>query len=157
MNSGTIAARYARALLLLVRERGRGEQVFAQARDLLASGDIPSGLEPDLARLVLLLKKNHREHLLRLVLTDFIRRYCVSEGVCLARLTSAVPSEGLDARMEKLLASATGGRVILETAVDPGLIGGFVLDTGDYRLDASVRTQVERIRAQFIQKNNRLI
>ena len=45
----------------------------------------------------------------------------------------------------------------MEESVDPSLIGGFVLDLEDYRLDASVSRQIEDIRRQLVQKNNRIV
>ena len=41
--------------------------------------------------------------------------------------------------------------------VDPSLIGGFVVQVGDYLLDASVRNQIETIRRQFVVQNNRIV
>ena len=65
MNTGVISSRYARALLLLTKESGRGEEVFSQARALLKdSSRVPEPLEPDLARLVM--EKRQGRLLLRL-------------------------------------------------------------------------------------------
>ena len=50
-----------------------------------------------------------------------------------------------------------GCEVLLETSVDPDLVGGFTLEVGDYLLDASVRRQIETIRRQFVISNNRIV
>ena len=158
MNGGVISTRYARALLQLTQESGRGEQVFSQARSLLADPSVaPSPLEDDLTRLVLLLRRNGRGNLLRFILNDFVRMYCDKAGVLLVHLTSAVEAPGLPERISSLLGAKTGRRVVIESAVDPSLMGGFVLEVDDRQLDASVRTQLERIRSQFIEKNNRIV
>lgn len=158
MNAGVIASRYARALLLLTRESGRGEQVFGQARALLARPDlVPPALEDDLSRLVLLLERNGRGELMKFILNDFIRLYCNSEQLLLVHLTSALPSPGLPEKISGLLSSETGRRVVLESDTDPAIMGGFVLQVDDYRLDASVSSQLERIRKEFVEKSNRIV
>ena len=45
----------------------------------------------------------------------------------------------------------------MESALDPELLGGFVLELEDEMLDASVRRQIDDIRRQLVQKNNRII
>lgn len=158
MNQGAIASRYAKAFLRLVQENGRGEQVFTQVRTLLADpSSAPKPLEPDLESLVLLLKKNRRLDCLKFILHDFIRQWCKAEGVVIAKLITAVPSPGLSERLEALLREHTGCRIIMESAIDPELLGGFVLELEDEMLDASVRRQIDDIRRQLVQKNNRII
>jgi F-type H+-transporting ATPase subunit delta len=158
MNQGTVSSRYARAFLRLVEEGGRGEQVFTQVRALLKDpSSAPQPLEPDIERLVLLLRKNRRLDCLKFILHDFIRQWCKSSNVLIARLITAVPSPGLAEKLEAMLRERSGCRIIMESAVDPDLLGGFVLELDDEMLDASVRRQIDDIRRQFVQKNNRII
>lgn len=158
MNQGTVSARYAKAFLDLVEESGRGEQVFAQVRALLADASaLPQPLEDDIRRLVLLLRRNKRLDSLKFILHDFIRLYCEKERILIVELTSSVPSPGLAGRVEQMLAEKTGCTVLLESKVDPELLGGFVIELENEMLDASVRTQIDRIRRQLVQKNKRII
>lgn len=159
MNTGAIAKRYAKALLLQTQDSGRGEQVFGQVRSMLASPDaaLPQALEPDIQKLVALLVRNGRQDYLKFILHSFLGLYCKAEGICRATLTTAVPSPELAVKMEKLLASKTGGRVLLEQKVEPDLIGGFILDVEEFMLDASVRNRIETIRRQFVEKNTRIV
>lgn len=158
MNQGTVSARYAKAFLDLVEESGRGEQVFAQVRALLADASaLPQPLEDDIRRLVLLLRRNKRLDNLKFILHDFIRLYCEKERILIVELTSSVPSPGLAGRVEQMLAEKTGCTVLLESKVDPELLGGFVIELENEMLDASVRTQIDRIRRQLVQKNKRII
>ena len=154
MNTGVISSRYAKALLLLTRESGRGEQVFAQARALLKNpGTVPDPLEEDLRKLVLLVNRNGRGWCMRFILNDFIHLYCESTGARLVRLVSAVESPELYDRVSRLL----GDKVYIDTEVDPDLEGGFVLVVGDRMVDASVKGQLERIRRELSAKNQRLV
>lgn len=158
MNQGTVSARYAKAFLDLVEESGRGEQVFAQVRALLADASaMPQPLEDDIRRLVLLLRRNKRLDNLKFILHDFVRLYCEKERILIVELTSSVPSPGLAGRVEQMLAEKTGCTVLLESKVDPELLGGFVIELENEMLDASVRTQIDRIRRQLVQKNKRII
>jgi F0F1-type ATP synthase delta subunit len=44
---------------------------------------------------------------------------------------------------------ASGRKVEATRSVDPGLIGGIVLQVGSLRLDASVRGRLERLRREL--------
>ena len=83
--------------------------------------------------------------------------YYRSRGVRVARLTTAVPAEALERRLRTMLEKQLGCEVLLETSVDPDLLGGFTLEIGDYLLDGSVRRQIETIRRQFVISNNRIV
>lgn len=158
MNTGAIASRYAKALLKYVQETGRGEQVCAQARALLSDPDsAPQPLEPDLVRFIDLLARNGRMEHVKLILRSFVKMYLESVGARIAYLTTVTPAPDIQARLHDMLEEQTGGRVILETRVDPGLIGGFVLEIDDRMMDASVRSRIDRIRRQFVISNNRLV
>lgn len=142
----------------MVEESGRGEQVFTQVRALLAdASSAPRPLEPDIEKLVLLLRRNRRLDCLKFVLNDFVRMWCEANHIVVAKLVSAVASPDLSARAEELIASRTGCKVILDCSVDAELLGGFVLELENETLDASVRRQLDDIRRQLVQKNNRII
>ena len=158
MNQGAVASRYGRAFLQFVEESGRGEHVFTQVRALLADpSSAPQPLEPALEKLVLLLRRNHRLDCLKLILHDFVRLWCKEHKVVLVKLVTAVPSPGLPERLEALIAARTGCKVIMATAIDPDILGGFMLELDNEMLDASVRRQIDDIRNQLVQKNNRII
>ena len=154
MNTGVISSRYARALLLLTQESGRGEQVFSQARALLKDPTkVPEPLEPDLARLVMLLRKNGRREYLRYVLNDYTRLWCKSTGAHMAHLVMAAPDPALLDRIAALI----GGKVYIDTEIDPSIEGGFTVILDDVMLDASVRGQIDRIKRQLIERNSRIV
>jgi F-type H+-transporting ATPase subunit delta len=48
---------------------------------------------------------------------------------------------------------AAGRRVEATRKVDPGLIGGFVLQAGSMRVDASVRGRLEGLRSELVRRN----
>lgn len=158
MDAGVIAKRYATTLLKYVAESGHGEQVYAQAKALLADPDTaPKPLCEDLLRFSALLVKNGRMPEVKRILRCFLQLYEKQNGIHVARLKTAVDSPALQARIQDLLRDRIGGQVVFETEVDPSLIGGFVLEVDDRRMDASVSRQLEDIRHQFIEKNKRIV
>ena len=158
MNTGIISSRYATALLRYTQETGGGERVCAQVRRLLEHPEQdPGPLEPELGRFIQLLVKNGRMEDVRFMFRSFLTMYYRSRGILVARLTTVAASEGLERKLHAMLVKQFGGEVLIETAVDPALIGGFTLEVGDYLLDASVRRQIETIRRQFVIQNNRIV
>ena len=158
MDTGVISRRYALALLKYVTETGHGEEVYAQVKALLSDPDAaPKPLCEDLERFVSLLIKNGRLPLVKLIFHSFIRQYDERNGIHVARLKTAVDSPALQEKLRAFVTEKIGGRVEFQTEVDPSLIGGFVLEVDDYRLDASVSRQLDDIRRQFIEKNKRIV
>ena len=75
----------------------------------------------------------------------------------MGRLITALPAEGLRERMEELFRDKTGAEVHLELKVDPEILGGFVFELDDWRMDASVAGQFRKIKAKLIDNTNRIV
>ena len=158
MNTGAVTKRYAVALLRLTRESGRGEQVCAQVRAMLRNpSSLPSPLETDLQRFVALLVKNGRQDYLRRIFRTYVDLYCESAGLRHVVLTTATPAPELEKRICKELEQRFGCRIMLETEVDPELIGGYRVEVDGKMLDATVRRQLQVLRRDFIEKTNRIV
>jgi F-type H+-transporting ATPase subunit delta len=54
-----------------------------------------------------------------------------------------------EARLAEGLAGRLGKEVVLTTAVDPAILGGLVLQTGDQVIDASVATRLQQLRRRL--------
>ena len=52
-----------------------------------------------------------------------------------------------------LLTEQTGATVVLTEAVDPDIIGGFVIKMDDYYLDSSILSKINRLRQEFSQNS----
>jgi F-type H+-transporting ATPase subunit delta len=71
----------------------------------------------------------------------------LEQNICHGQVTSAL---ALDTRLlEKIqakLEEITGNKVVLETRVDPSIIGGIIAKVGDLVLDGSIRTQLHGLK-----------
>ena len=73
------------------------------------------------------------------------------EGIARARAVTAVPlSEAERQALTQRLERDTGRRIILETAVDPELLGGVRVQIGDQLIDASTRARLEALRENLV-------
>ncbi|RYD96514.1 MAG: ATP synthase F1 subunit delta [Sphingobacteriales bacterium] len=181
MLSPRLASRYAKSLLDLAVERGQLEAVYADMqylRDLIRSSRelavmlkspvvssdkkqavINAVTDGKISELTLaftrLLIAKHREGELVEIVPAFMTQYRAYKGIHTVKLTTATPvSEEAKA---KILAQVRGTsdieKIELETSVNPDLIGGFVLQTGDKLVDASVAYELKEIGRQF-EKND---
>lgn len=173
MNSGSIATRYAQAFMGFVAARGTEDAVSGQVSVLLSAMKSvpklrqaitdrqsvpieeklnlldmvfsPDGkLHEDIAGLVKMMYANERIELLRLALLDFLYLYREKHGILHVRVTLPDESAQIPAMLEDFVAQQFNKTALVNTKIDPGIIGGFIVESTGYRLDASVRTQLER-------------
>ena len=82
---------------------------------------------------------------------EFERLMAREERRLTVDLTTA--RELTDAEADEIIGQieqAAGRKVEATRSVDPSLIGGFVLQAGSYRADASVRGRLERLRHELV-------
>ncbi len=176
MGESKVARRYALSLLVLAKERGINEKVYADMQlvdaTCTASHDLAlllrnpivqadkklsvlkaifsSKLDALTIAFMELMTKKGREGYLPAIATAYIAIYKESIGVHTAFVTSAV---ALDAetrdRIMVMLKQKHGNSVELVEKVDNGLIGGLVLRVGDQQYDASVSRQLRKLKDEF--------
>ena len=107
-------------------------------------------LDQQALNLAVLLLENGRVEQAGLVLAEFDELADEAEGRVRARAVTAVElGEDERRRLEQDLARRFGGKVRLETAVEPEILGGLVLRIGDHLVDASVRTRLQQLRRRL--------
>jgi len=167
----TLARPYARAAFSLAKDAGRLPQwsallgfaaqaasvpeahaalghPLAKADDLVELLLPPGDSDPSFRQFLVVLADNRRLALLPEIAGLFDQLRAEAERVVKATVTSAQPLD--ESELEKLRASLRkrfGQDVELSTAVDAGLIGGAVIDTGDVVIDGSLRTKLARLGA----------
>ncbi len=106
--------------------------------------------KPVLNLISLMLKRSRIDDLPR-VAAEFQRLDNVRQGITPATATSASPLNPDEIReLQGRLETMTGGRVELDTQVDPSLLGGLVVRVGDRMIDGSVRGRLERLRNRLV-------
>jgi F-type H+-transporting ATPase subunit delta len=109
-----------------------------------------AGARPVVGKLLVLLAERDRLVLLPDLLAAFRDRLMAHQRVVRAEVTTAsalTPERA--AQIEKSLATATGRRISLTTRVDPAVIGGLVARVGSTVYDASVATQLQKMRQRL--------
>lgn len=184
MNAGIVASRYAKALLKFVQETGNGDKVYSQVGILVSRMEEIHQLEDyicnhceitlekklqlletalgdplamELSRFVALVVRQRRMEFFVRMLQSFLVLYRDADNIRIGRLVTAVPAEGLKEKMEAFCREHTGAEVHLDTHVDPDILGGFILELDDLRLDASVASRFKELRRELIEKNNRIV
>ena len=85
---------------------------------------------------------------------EFDRLMAREERRLNVELTTAYELSDQDARaLLKQIEDASGRKVEATRKVDPGLIGGFVLQAGSMRVDASVRGRLEGLRHELVRRS----
>jgi F-type H+-transporting ATPase subunit delta len=170
----TLARPYARAAFAHAREDGRAAQWsqalgFAarvaadpQVASLLSHPQLSTqdavtllaaeGADESFSRFLALLSDNRRLVLLPEIAGLFEELRAEAERVVRAKVTSA--SELPAAELESIKAALRRRferEIEIETAVDPELIGGAVIDTGEMVIDGSLRGKLARLQSSLSQ------
>jgi F-type H+-transporting ATPase subunit delta len=91
-----------------------------------------------------------RSEILYSTAKEFINEYNNRKNIVKATVTSASPlSEKNRKQFEELVREATKGEVVLETKVDPNLIGGYILKIGDRQFDGSISSSLRKLKKEF--------
>jgi len=105
---------------------------------------------PIVAKLLALLAERDRLILLPELMASYRERLNDYRHVVRAEVTTAAPLAADKAEaIERRLALVTGRRVLVQTKVDPSIIGGIVARVGSIVYDASVTHQLERMKARL--------
>ena len=120
----------------VARKRAVIEQLIARA-----------SLQPVVAKLLLMLAERDRLVILPDVADVFDARLMEHQNVVRASIVTAVAlSSDRVTALAAGLTRATGRNVLVETQVDPGIIGGAVARIGGTVYDGSITRQLERMR-----------
>ena len=183
MTSGAAAGRYARALFdVATREGADVEKVqsdFQQFVDLfvqhpslahtLGNPAIPAskkkavaqalveratGLSPIVGKLMVLLAERDRLSLLPGIARIYGERVMDHLNVIRGDVTTAMELAPDKLRaLEQGLQQATGRKVVLESKIDPSIIGGIITRLGSTVYDGSVTTQLQKLKQSLVDAN----
>jgi F-type H+-transporting ATPase subunit delta len=128
----------------------RNPQIESSAKASILA-DIAGDDEPLFKNFLLLIAEKGRAGELEDIAHEFERLMAREERRLTVELTTA--RELTDAEAKAIVAQieqAAGRTVEATRSVDPKLVGGIVLQAGSYRVDASVRGRLERLRQTLV-------
>lgn len=186
MEVGILSMRYAKAMIEYAQEKGMEDRIYQEFQTLFHSFRTQLGLREALenpviatkdklslvctaadgdgkstrefVRFITLVLRNRREGYLEFISLMYMDLYRKLKHIGTGKLVTAVPvDKETEDRIRSAAAHILHARMELETVVDPSIEGGFIFDINDYRLDASVATQLKRVKQQFIDKNRRIV
>lgn len=176
MKSTRAAGRYSKALLELAIEQKNLEQVKDDAlvileaikssrdlRNLLASPIVKPLKKQELlsqifdahissltAHFIKLVVKQGRDNAIEQVFAEFMNQYREHKNILEAtfKTSTKVPASTI-AKIKEKLEKATGKHLEIAEAVDPSLIGGFIVDMKNYRMDASLSGGMNKLKKEL--------
>lgn len=176
MDLGVISVRYARALLKYSLEEKLQTTVYQemmtlaesyiqvpQLRRTIDNPMIPAEKKAALLmaaaggkvtkvteNLIGLVIKEGREKVMQFIANSYITLYRQQMNITRGKLTTAVSvTPEVEAKMKQMVMSRTNGVVEFTTEVDPEILGGFILEYDTYRMDTSVKSQLNNILKQL--------
>ena len=105
-------------------------------------------LDPITANFLGVLARNGRKKELRAIVRAFRRLAAEHRGETTAEVLTARPlNDDQVAKLKQQLRTRAGRDVAIDAQVDPSILGGIVVKLGSQRIDASVRTKLNRLAA----------
>jgi len=180
MTNRTAATRYARAVLdVAIKEHADPERIEREVADFSALLDAQPMLKKVLlnpavpvprkraamvallervsvssivSKLLVLLAERDRLILLPDLVAAYRDRLADYRNIVRAEVTTAAPlAPERVQQIQKSLADATGRSVMLQTRVDPTIVGGLVAKVGSVVYDASVTRQLEKLKQRLVE------
>lgn len=176
MSEIKVASRYAKSILDLAIEKGKVEEVNNDMKlfhaTLKGSSELRAVLsnpivsindklavikalfgnkvqEISLAYFNIMLNKGRGGYLYESS-KQFFSQYNILNNIVIAKLVSSTQMNQDHLKLiEENLTKTLNSKIILDTKVDPSLIGGFVLTVGDKQFDASISRQFTRLKKEL--------
>lgn len=174
MISGLIPHRYALALYKFAQESDSCTAVYEEMKNVISAFRANSGLEKvlsnpfveaadkrrlllsaagsnpgeDYRRFVTLILDHHREEFAYLMALAYRQIYRMQNNIREVKITTAaqLPEAETDKLKAVVARAYKGCKFEYSYAVDPALIGGFVIDVDSTRMDASINSELEQLR-----------
>lgn len=179
MDNGRISVRYARTLFQLSQEQGCEEAVYdgltrfahnyllaiAQFNEVLADPIVAKEekvklmemavgepLHDTLKQFMAFVADQKRENKMPLIAMKFMEMYRAKHHILSTQVTTAteLPEATYD-KIKAFVKQAFDAEAEIDVKIDPSLIGGFILDIENSRMDASVAGQLNALKNKLKQ------
>jgi F-type H+-transporting ATPase subunit delta len=175
MQGSRAAARYAKALLSLAKDKNVTKEVNEDmsliSKTIKDSSDLQAFLKSPVVKnsmkknalleifrsvngvtsgLFAVLIENNRLDILPLVAKEYSRLFDEMNGVQVAKVTTAIPlTPALEAKIQQKVKELTGHEAKIENIIDESIIGGFILRVGDIQYNGSVSAQLTNLKREL--------
>ena len=175
MQGSRAAARYAKALLSLAKDKNLTKEVNDDmsliSNTIKDSSDLQAFLKSPVVKnsmkknalleifrsvngvtsgLFAILIENNRLDILPLVAKEYNRLFDEMNGVQVAKVTTAIPlTPALEAKIQQKVKELTGHEAKIENIIDESIIGGFILRVGDIQYNGSVSAQLTNLKREL--------
>lgn len=113
---------------------------------------------PQLKDFFSLVVKAGRESALPFIASSYRDSYRKANHIIPVEMTFATPiTDAKRSKLQHIIESKANGTVEWSEKVDPGILGGFILQVDDHCLDASVSRRLRTIEKELLEKNSRII
>ena len=174
MDNGRISVRYARALFQLAHEQGCEEAVYdgltrfahnyvlaiAQFNEVLADPIVAreekvklvemavgEPIHDCLKQFIAFVADQKREDKMFLIALTFMEMYRTKHGILSTHVTTATElSEASYEKIKAFIKQTFDADAEMDVKIDPSLIGGFILDIENTRMDASIVGQLNALK-----------
>jgi F-type H+-transporting ATPase subunit delta len=176
MNESIISVRYTKALFNLAKKNNildviktDMELIYStmnESKDLLLvfqnptikrsqKQEIINNIYPSINKVTYsfigLLLKNRREEHLKDISRDFLEKYYKEKGIESAVLITSFPvDKTMLVKVKDVVKKALKTEVELSNKVNEDIIGGFIIRVGDKQFDASIKSNIERIKKKLL-------
>ena len=178
MDNGLIPNRYAKALYKFAMEHGSTQAVYEEMKTVIASFENNPRLakvlanpfigtsekydllkaaagdkvENDYLGFVRLILENRREEYALMMALAYRDLYRKENRISQVRITTAakLPDADMENLRKLVSESFKGTRLEFSEHIDPAIIGGFVIDVDDSRMDASISNELEQLRLNLL-------
>lgn len=99
-----------------------------------------------------LLALNARVDILKLIINELKLKFAEYEKLLIAKITAADASHSdeMCKKISELVGRILNSKVKCSSRVEPDILGGFILDIGDLRYDASIDGKMTRLKEQLM-------
>ena len=181
MNEGLIPQRYAKALYKLAEERGNTARVYEEMKTVAASfsanpelqkvlsnpfvnredkakllvSAAGENVEEDYRSFVELILTRERAEFANLMALSYCDIYRKANRIARVKIVTASRLDDVEMKKLRELVEKSYPGMTLEFSydIDADLIGGFVIDVDDQRLDASISNEIEQLRLKLLRSN----
>lgn len=179
MDNGRISVRYARALFQTAQEQGCEDAVYnglarfahnyllaiAQFNEVLADPIVAheekvklmemavgEPLHVTLKQFIAFVAEQKREDKMFLIAMKYMEMYREKHGILSTQVTTAIElTEESYEKIKAFIKQTFDADAEMEVHIDPSLIGGFILDIENTRMDASVAGQLNALKNRLKQ------